>query len=362
MINLLSKKVILTAAAVGLAYIASAQPKPIFLETKHNFGTFNEDDGLATCRFAIVNEGTSPLSILAARATCGCTTPQYSRDPVAPGDTTYITVSYDPKGRPGRFNKPVYVETNGTQSKTRLDISGVVIGNNATLQHRYPVDFGPLKLSRDTYALGEATMDHIRTIYLEGYNQSSDSLHVKVENVPSYLDIVVAPEIAPPGEQVTFIAYVTPHKGAEYGVLEDTIRVIPAPGLSFDLPTILTVKEDFSGIDASKMANAPIAVPSTDRIELGRVAKDGDPITTSMKIENAGKDDLKIRRVYSVDPGVTAKAVSTTVKKGKSTTINITIDPDRQTGSMLNTRLHIITNDPLHPLYVIRIVGEWDNR
>lgn len=341
------------------ALSGAALPKPVFLETRHDFGAFREEDGLAECQFALVNTGTTPLTIMSARATCGCTTPDYPRKAIAPGDTAYITVAYDPSGRPGRFNKSVYVETDGQPSKTKLDISGVVIGSDATVGQRYPVDFGPLKLSKSTFALGDATMGRLKTVYLEGYNRSADSLRIKVRNIPSYLDVVVAPEVAPPGEQVTLIAYVAPHKGAQYGVVDDTLRIHPAPGLEFELPTLINVKEDFSGLDGSKMEKSPIAVPSTDRIELGRVARHGGIVTASMKLENAGKGDLQIRRVYSVDKGVEAKAQNGSVKKGKSTTITVSVDPEQQTGALLNTRLQIITNDPLHPVYTVRVVGEW---
>ena len=53
------------------------------------------------------------------------------------------------------------------------------------------------------------------------------------------------------------------------------------------------------------------------------------------------------------------KASTTTVKKGKSADIIIDIDPSMQEGDILNSRIQIITNDPLHPSYTVRIVGEF---
>lgn len=353
------KKTIIALISFLGATASFAQPKAYFPETTHNFGAFAEEDGLARCEFAMVNEGTSPLSIVSVRATCGCTTPEYSRKPVAPGDTAIISVAYDPAGRPGRFSKQIFVETTGQPAKTSLEISGVVIGSDESVGRRYPVDFGPLKLMKPVYSLGDATMGRLKTVYLEGYNRSADSLHIKIDNIPPYLDVVVAPQIAPPGEQVTLIAYVAPHKGAQYGVVEDTLIISPAPGMRYELPVLMTVNEDFSKLEPSKMEKAPIAVPETERIELGRVNRNGGPLITGLKLTNAGKDDLKIRRVYSVDRGVTAKASSESVKKGKSAEITVTIDPSKLQGAILNTRLQIITNDPLHPVYTVRIVGEW---
>lgn len=338
-----------------------AQPKPVFLQMTHDFGAIAEDDGLARCKFAVVNEGTSPLSILSARATCGCTTPEYSRKPIAPGDTSYITVAYDPVNRPGRFTKGIYVETNGNPSKTMLEIKGVVIGSEETVKRRYPEDFGPLKLSRNAFALGEAIMGRMKTVYMEGYNRSSDSLSVGFKNVPPYLELVAAPKVAGPGELVTIIAYVTANKDTEYGVVEDTVTVIPSSGMEYELPTLVVVKEDFSNMSPEKMEKAPVAVPSTERVELGKISHKSDPVFIKFQLKNEGKSDLNIRRLYSVDKGVVAKAKDKVIKKEKSTDIVIIIDPKQQTGSLINSRLQIITNDPVHPIHNVRIVGQWSD-
>ena len=344
---------------VSLGITTVAQPRARFLKLVHNFGTFSEESGLARCKFALVNDGTSPLTILSARATCGCTTPEYSRKPIAPGDTAYISVAYDPSMRPGRFSKQIVVETNGTPSKARLEIKGVVIGSESTIKGRYPNDFGPLKLAWKNLALGEATMNHMKTVYLEGYNRSDDSLSVKFENVPPYINIVSAPEIVPPGEQVTFIAYVTPKKGTPYGLVEDDIMIMPAPGLRFKLPFFLSVKEDFSNLDAERLEKSPIAALSTDRVELGKISVASEPISVKLRLNNLGKSDLLVRRVYSSEKGVTAKIGSSAIKKGKYTDITVDIDPKMLDGSMVNCRLNIITNDPLQPVQTVRLVGEW---
>lgn len=359
MIKIVSRIIIFTAAGAS-TLSAAAGAQAFFPETSHDFKTILEEDGPASHSFAVVNTGDEPLIILSARATCGCTTPEYPREAIAPGDTAYISVAYDPEGRPGRFIKAVHVETSGSPAKVRLDISGVVVGSPETVARRYPVDFGPLKLTKSVYVLGEATMRRMKTVYLEGYNRSTDSLRIAVGNVPGYMNISIAPEVAPSGEQVTLIAYVAPGNGTPYGVVEDTLSVSPVPGQSFQLPTLMTVKEDFSKLDASQMKKAPIAIPEKERIDFGYISKKRGPVAQTFRLENAGKSDLVIRRAYSTDKGISVAAKSNTVKKGKSTDITVTVDPAACQGALLNSTVQIITNDPLHPVYTIRIVGQWD--
>lgn len=98
-----------------------------FKEVKHDFGTVNENGGPVTCEFAYTNTGTSPLLILNATASCGCTRPEYSKKPLQAGKSEKIKVTYLPKGRPGEFNKTITVRTNDKKNKkVTLKISGFV--------------------------------------------------------------------------------------------------------------------------------------------------------------------------------------------------------------------------------------------
>ena len=90
--------------------VGYAQSSIKWLCDEFNFGAFKEDSGLVTCQFKGVNVSDEHVAIIRARATCGCTTPQYSSSAFAPGDTITVTVSYDPEGRPGRFMKKVYIK------------------------------------------------------------------------------------------------------------------------------------------------------------------------------------------------------------------------------------------------------------
>ena len=333
-------------------------PVAAFRTLRHNFGAIAEADGPAQCGFVLINAGDAPLTILSANASCGCTTPDYSRKPIAPGDSTVITVAYDPAGRPGRFSQSIRVKTNTQPDRTHLEISGVVIGSEESIGRRYPVDYSPLRLVKPTLALGNAKAGRFKTVYFDGYNMSGDSLRFSFADVPSYLEIVPTPSPVPPGEQVTFIAYVNTAKGVPYGVSEDTAKVtIVGRGVEFALPILINVGEDFTNLSASEMEKAPVAVPSAERIDLGEVNACDGPVDTKFTLKNGGKNPLKIRRIYSEDKFIEASCKDETVKKDKTAQIAVRVDPSQCNGDYINGRLQVITNDPLHPVYTIRIVG-----
>lgn len=101
-----------------------------FAEKTHNFGIVKEDGGPVSYDFQFVNDGKGNLIIYDATAQCGCTRPEYPKNPVAPGKNGKIRVTYNPIGRPGPFEKVVTVRSNAKEGKVRLKISGNVTPKN----------------------------------------------------------------------------------------------------------------------------------------------------------------------------------------------------------------------------------------
>lgn len=110
---------------------ASAKEKEASIKFKkktHDFGTIKEADGKVSCKFEFTNTGSAPLVIVSATASCGCTKPIFEEQPIQPGKSSEIRVTYNPSGRPGEFNKNITVKTNAPGAKkVVLKITGVVI-------------------------------------------------------------------------------------------------------------------------------------------------------------------------------------------------------------------------------------------
>lgn len=123
------KKIVLTSIlmiAALFAYAGIWEGAEIkFEKTTHNFGTFSEDAPKVTCSFKFTNTGDGMLVIHQAVASCGCTVPQYPKEPIKPGDSGEITVTYDGTGKfPGHFKKSITIRTNGKQEIIRLYVTG----------------------------------------------------------------------------------------------------------------------------------------------------------------------------------------------------------------------------------------------
>ena len=118
-------------ALFGFAAQAQEAPSgrcknPPFAEKVINYGKI-EKGANGTRVFKFKNEGTEPLVLNSVRASCGCTTPKWTREPIAPGAEGEIQVKYD-TNRMGNFHKTVTVQFKCNQSKLWcLTIKGQVM-------------------------------------------------------------------------------------------------------------------------------------------------------------------------------------------------------------------------------------------
>ncbi len=124
------KRIIYLLSILILSISATyAQQKQAVLSTKEStfdFGEINEADGKVSHTFIIENKGNSPLILTRVIASCGCTTPEWPKEPIAPGKTANVKITYNPANRPGVFAKSISIYSNGKRGSYILTIKGKV--------------------------------------------------------------------------------------------------------------------------------------------------------------------------------------------------------------------------------------------
>ena len=125
------KRILFVLIVLLTAGMVSAQQKEASItvvgSAVHDFGAVKESDGSVSHTFTILNNGELPLVISRVVASCGCTQPEWTKEPIAPGKTGAITVTYITTGRPGPINRTVSVYSNGKTGNYVLTIKGDVI-------------------------------------------------------------------------------------------------------------------------------------------------------------------------------------------------------------------------------------------
>ena len=101
------------------------QPVITFEKIVHDYGTV-ERGGNGECEFVFKNTGKADLVLTNVRSSCGCTVPEWTKEPIRPGKKGVIKVKYNTQ-RVGQINKSITVESNAVNNKIILNIKGSVV-------------------------------------------------------------------------------------------------------------------------------------------------------------------------------------------------------------------------------------------
>ena len=150
-------KKLLTLCLLLLAGATHAQGVMQFSSDNHDFGNVPEGT-MATYEFKFKNTGNQPVVIANVQASCGCTTPDWTKTPILPGKNGIIKAMYSSAGRPGVFNKTVTVTSNATDPSKVLSIKGTVLTKDQIKPTLTPVQLAKsphLVLDQSTHDFGK---------------------------------------------------------------------------------------------------------------------------------------------------------------------------------------------------------------
>ncbi len=339
----------------SLNAIAQEKPKIVFEETSHNFGSFKESEGPQTTTFKFTNEGSVPLVLSNVRASCGCTTPKWTKEPVAPKATGEIQVSYNPKNRPGAFNKTITVNSNAENPTVVLRISGSVEQREKTLAEKYPRQIGELRAKTNYISFAQIKINDVETKTLDLINDTDNPVTIGFKSVPKHLTAKVEPETIPAhGQGVLSVTY-NAKEANTYGFA--THRIYLTENGSNDYKNSIgvsaTIEEDFSALTPEQLAKAPVATFPEKSFDFGDMTQ-GEKKEHTFSLTNDGKSDLIIRNVRS-SCGCTAVAPSKKViAPGETVPIKVTFDSRGKRGRQSKS-ITVITNDPKNSTTTLRI-------
>lgn len=124
---------LMTLLVMGVSFAFAQTNADIkFDKTTHDFGKFSENSPVVSSTFTFTNIGDAPLVIHQAVASCGCTVPEYTKEPIMPGKKGTIKVTYNGTGKyPGHFKKSITLRTNAKTEMVRLYIEGDMTAKDA---------------------------------------------------------------------------------------------------------------------------------------------------------------------------------------------------------------------------------------
>ncbi len=357
------KKSILTSVLLLAGIVVMAQqPVITFSTTEHDFGKINESDGRVSTIFEFKNEGMEPLVLSNVKASCGCTTPTWTKTPVEPGETGSITVTYNPNGRPGHFQKKVTITSNATEPTTIVYIKGEVIPKQTKPADKYSVKMGDLSLKTTELQFGIIMKGSNTTRTLEYANETDHDITVDI--LRNSNDVFLTPLLSfkelKPGEAGSLNVNWDADKCGEWGVTSRNLYIIVNGKRvmtdEYKLTLTADIEEDFSTWTAQQQQQGAIAELTGD-VNLGNV-KAGGTLTQKVVLKNAGVNPLEVRKIVNSNPQmVQVSAQKTIVKGGKSTNLVISVNSKDLKPGVYRRQIDILTNDHKSPHRTLRV--EW---
>jgi hypothetical protein len=338
---------------------AAAQiAEPLFFrERVHDFGEVLEQKGPVVHEFVFTNNGSRPITILSVQASCGCTTPGWTQEPVLPGKSGYIKASFDPKGRPGYFNKTLTVMTDWNRTPIQLQIKGNVVDKISLKSETLTVASGSLRTRYSSFNMGKVYINK-EPVAMEFavMNGGKKPLEISEVKTPAHIR-ASAPSSLEPGEMnVLKIQYDAKAKG-HYGFHVDNLELVTndevQPVKTF--PVYATLEEFFPMPAADELAKAPVLMFEKQDIDFSRV-KAGTIVEQSLAFQNKGKKNLELRYVQSNCSCLEATLSKQVLKPGESAMLSLKFKTEGRSGTQ-NKAVTIYSNDLRNPVQRITITG-----
>lgn len=328
--------------------VAAKGPEITFPITKHNFGRISEDLVYAKIKFVFTNTGDQDILISNVQTSCGCTTPDWTRDTVKPGGTGFVEAKYETTNRIGTFNKTITVYSNALNNPfVHLDISGEVY-KEKTAPGGIPIpDLGSVYMDNPTIDFNPIYDNQIDTMTVRVVNGTPYSMNIEnYGNLPAFCKVLNWPKSLEPNEKgkITIALYGALIKNYGYGAFEIPVTTDNPVTPNLGVYVAYTRKQYFPKLDAKALKKAPKISFDKEIQDFGK-HQTGDEMDTEFKVTNTGKSELILHEIY---PECSCVRVSYPKKKlaaGESMVISVHFDTVNKTGTN-NQGIWIVSNDP----------------
>ena len=346
----------LLGAGALLSGVAMGHAEIHWLEKSYEFGLFKEAAGPTTGSVRFVNRGPEDVVVTDARPSCGCTSVEYPIEPVAPGDTARISFTYDPTGRPGKFDKSIRVYL-GSGDMVRIGIRGNVLGTPESLSLFYPVEMGSLRVAEDLVEIGQQRQGSSRDYFVNVYNQSQDSIAPVLRSGSQELNAASSQSVLGPGDIAAFSFYLSSNPVPSVGKHHIPVEISDRRSGKV-LGTVwydTEVVPDTRNLSPKDVEQGPRCYLTPDPVDLGIISGDR-MLEFRFLVQNQGKETMEVLSVEA-DKVLRLKKMPERVKPGKAVEAKGLVNVKEIPSGPFKLIITVYTNDPLHPTRTLSVAG-----
>lgn len=307
--------------------------------------------------FKIKNTGTEPLLLTAVTPSCGCTTVDWPKSPIAPGSESSITAIYDAKML-GVFQKDIEVITSAQKEPIYLHFQGRVVTKLSDYSGNFPIDLGDVRLNCNNIEFDDVNRGDKPIAELQVVNMGRKNYTPQLMHLPPYLSAQYYPEVLNGGRIGKILLTLDSEKLNNLGLNQTTIYLSRKMGDRVSEENEIEVSAlllpEFSQLSSRNQDYAPRLTLSADSIDLGSMERKKKKSMT-LKVTNTGKTKLEIHALQVFNKALTVSLSDRTIDPGETAKLKVTVWAQYLKKAKSNPRVLLITNDPLQSKKVIRV-------
>lgn len=331
-----------------------------FDKLTHNFGHIVHKSGPVSCTFNVTNTGTKPAVIYNVTSTCGCTNVSWTKEPIRPGKSGTISVTYTNDQGAYPFDKILTTYTSDSKKPILLKVRGVSTDGVKPLKSLYPIAMGPLGLREIEIKCGNMEQGGRKSETTLVANLSSTPIKVAFTNVSEHLKISISPNPIPANSTAELAFTVTADRsiwGKNYYYATPVIdgKTYKTSSGESALKIWAFTKENFSNLTKEQKANGSKPVIAESTYSFGKI-KRGTAVNAVYTIKNEGKEKF---HVFKADSDAKKWSCNTIpdINSGQSATFKVSLDTSNLPAGEHLTIVTLTTNSPQRPIINLFIAG-----
>ena len=325
-----------------------------FEEPVAELGTIIDDQGVVSHRFTFTNLTSGLLQVEKVATSCGCTSTNWSTDPISAGEEGFIEIQFDPYNRPGPFEKNAVVHYKEQPDSLILKIKGFVEPASESVAEHYPLKMGALRTKQKFLDLGTITKKSLYSQSFEVYNDG-DQILVFSDDMegPNHITVTFEPyTLKPKSKGKVWVHYDVRAKN-DLGFFREDIAIFTYEQI--DARKDFSVTATLLDLPVEINAKSPKVYFSKTKIDFG-VKQQGDTVNVQFPVQNQGQSTLQLKKVFGNCNCIRVKMEKNQLSPGESTNIAVRFLTHDRLGNQEKI-VTIFTDDPQLPVAILTIKG-----
>ena len=326
-----------------------------FDKAVHNFGDVMLDSGPVSCTFTFKNISEKPVVVYNVVSSCGCTDVKWTKEPLRPGQSGTVSVTYSNDEGPYPFDKTITMYVSDIKKPVLLKVRGVSLAKAQPLEELYPATFGPLAMKSTDLKCGNLEQGEQKSDAVMVANLSDKPVNVTFGEVSEWLDVKVSPNPIPARGTAEMTYTVTASRDRWGKNNYQATPMVNGKGYGSRINVTAFTRENFSSMSEEEKDKGPMPKFATSTFQAEKIRK-GEMVHAEFTMTNEGKKPFC---VYKVDADAKCWSHSDipVCKPGQKIKFRVHVDTSKMPEGEMLTIVTLTTNCPLRPVINLFVAG-----